>query len=458
MIQRSRIHCEQVGYTRFCTRSQATGAVRSRNREAARVAKGHTVRSQHTVGKRCRSSTTCRQCSGGADIYRVPGSSKERLGVVARILSRDLDVKARSSHLGPNGSSANRLNHKVIQSCGINRKGVRYSDFNATTQTTSTIRCRNRETTRVADGHAMGSQYTVGKCNRCTTTGRQCSRGADFYRVSSTGKERLGVVVYILGRDLDVKGNRRCLGSDGSTTLCFHHEVIQCSWINREGIGNTSFSTRSQTTGAVRGRDREAARITDRHAVGGQHTVGERGRCTVARRQGARGADLRRVPRSVKEGLSIIVRILGRDPDIKRGPGHLSSNGTAANRLNHEVIQRSRIHCERVGNSRLRIRPQPAYTIRSRYREATCIGNCHAVGSQHAAGKGCRCTVTRRKCTRRADLHGVTGTIKQGYRVIISILGRDTDVKRSGSRLCPDGSTTLSFDHEVIERCGIYRK
>ncbi len=126
----------------------------------------------------------------------------------------------------------------------------------------------------------MGSQYTVGKCNRCTTTGRQCSRGADFYRVSSTGKERLGVVVCILGRDLDVKGNRRCLGSDGSTTLCLHHEVIQCSWINRKGVGYTGLCTGAQTTGAVRSRDREATRIADRHTVGCQHTVGKRCRGT----------------------------------------------------------------------------------------------------------------------------------------------------------------------------------
>ncbi len=168
----------------------------------------------------------------------------------------------------------------MIQRCRIHIKSVRYSVLTSRSKTTRTVRSRNREVTYIRDRYTVGSQHSIGKRCRRTTTRRQSTRRADLDCVASSGKESLGVVVGILSRDLDVEGTTRNLVPDGSTTLSLYYEVIQGTWIHRERVRYSRFCASTQATCAVRGRNREATRVANRHAVGSQETVSKRSRGT----------------------------------------------------------------------------------------------------------------------------------------------------------------------------------
>ncbi len=68
---------------------------------------------------------------------------------------------------------------------------------------------------------------------------------------------------------------------------------------------------------------------------------------------------------------------------------------------------------------------------------------------------GC-CSAPGQQGTRGADLHRITRTVKGRHRVIIGILSSDLDIKGSPRRLGPNGSSTLRFDHEMIQGSRIH--
>ena len=82
----------------------------------------------------------------------------------------------------------------------------------------------------------MGRQQSVGKRRRGTCTSGKGSCGADVYCIACTVEEGLGVVVGILGSDLDVKGRPRRLGPNGPSANGFHHEMIDGARIHREEV------------------------------------------------------------------------------------------------------------------------------------------------------------------------------------------------------------------------------
>ena len=174
----------------------------------------------------------------------------------------------------------------------------------------------------------MGSQHTVGKRRRRTAARRQGTRGADIYCIAGSVEEGHGVVVGILGRDLDVKGSPRRLRSDRPTTNRLHHEVIQRPRVYREEVGNSGFRARSQTACIVRSRNREAARIRYGHTMGSQHSVGERRRGTATRRQSPRGADVYCIAGSVKQGHRVVVAVFSRDLDVESNGRRLCPDGS----------------------------------------------------------------------------------------------------------------------------------
>ncbi len=188
----------------------------------------------------------------------------------------------------------------MIQWPRIHRKGIGNSGLSTATQSTRTVRRRDSKATCVCNGYAMGGQHTVGKGRRGSAASRQGARGTDLYRITSAIKWRNRIVVGILGCNLKIEGNRCCLRSDGSAACGLNHKMVQSPRIHREGIGNSGLRATTQSTGAVRRRNRKATRIADGHAVGGQHTVGKGCRGSAASRQGARGTDLYRITRTVK--------------------------------------------------------------------------------------------------------------------------------------------------------------
>ncbi len=109
MIQRSRIHCEGIGYSVLRTRAQASRAIRRRNGEAARVADRHAVGRQHTIRKGRRGSTPGRKSPRGCNVYGVPCTVEACHRVVTGILSRDLDIERYACALVRDGPSTNRL-------------------------------------------------------------------------------------------------------------------------------------------------------------------------------------------------------------------------------------------------------------------------------------------------------------------------------------------------------------
>ncbi len=164
----------------------------------------------------------------------------------------------------------------------IHSKRVRGSVLRACAQPTRTVRGRYIKVTQVRYRYTVGCQHTIGKGCCGAATRREGSTGSNLYRVTRSRKLGGCIIVGVSCRNLDVKRDTSSLGTDVSSTLSLHQEVIERSRVHRECVRCSVLRTSTQSTGTVRRRYVKASCIGNGYAVRGQYTAGKRcGRSTA---------------------------------------------------------------------------------------------------------------------------------------------------------------------------------